>query len=193
VARSTAALALARLRSAGFLDWTRRGVTVLRRIRGAEAGLLFAQVSNAYRLTKVPPQVPAPAPAAPEVPRTSESGCRTETTFLNRIRTLEVSNAEAQRDSCSLEAALARLGSAIRAREALGRSMAADEREGGPGHAERGSVGLWRPRQCDQEPGATGRPVAVDVCPALTSTSESASRVTSTKRPSATFPPPWLR
>jgi DNA-binding MarR family transcriptional regulator len=49
VTRSTSALALARLRAAGFLDWTRRGVTVSRRIHGAEAGVLFAQISNAYR------------------------------------------------------------------------------------------------------------------------------------------------
>jgi hypothetical protein len=127
VARSTAALALGRLRSAGFLDWTRRGVTVSRRICGAEAGLLFAQVSNAYRLSEVPPQVPGPVQTALKGPRNSESECRTETRFLSKISTSEPGTGEAARDSCGLEAALARLGSAIRAREALGRSMAAQE------------------------------------------------------------------
>lgn len=137
MAHSTAALALAHLCSAGFPDWTRRGVTVSRRIRGAEASLLFAQVSNAYRLADVPPQVPGPAPAAPEVLRNSESECRIETRFLRRKRTSREGTAAAERDACGLKAALARLGSAIRAREALGRSMTADEREGGPGYAGR--------------------------------------------------------
>ena len=50
--------ALARLRAAGFLDWTRHSVMVSRRVRGVENGGMFVQASSAYRLAAVPPGGP---------------------------------------------------------------------------------------------------------------------------------------
>lgn len=119
VARSTAALALARLRAAGFLDWTRRGVTVSRRVRGMEAGM-FAQVSNAYRLAAAPPAVPSLVQLAAGLMLNSKSEDRAETRFLDKQKASEERSERAKGDSCGLEEALARLGAMIQAKEALG-------------------------------------------------------------------------
>ena len=119
VARSTAALALTRLRGAGFLDWTRRGVMVSRRVRGTEAGM-FAQVSNAYRLAAAPPAIPEPVQLAVGLLLNSKSESRAETRFPVNQKALGGRDERGKGDSCGLEAALARLGAAIRAKEALG-------------------------------------------------------------------------
>lgn len=119
VARSTAALALTRLRAAGFLDWTRRGVTVSRRVRGMESGM-FAQVSNAYRLAAAPPAIPGVVKLAVGLVLNSKSESRAGTRFQVKKRVWEDSKQMGQRDSCGLEAALARLGAAIHAKEVPG-------------------------------------------------------------------------
>jgi hypothetical protein len=119
VARSTAALALARLRTAGFLDWTRRGVVVSGRVRGVEAAGMFAQVSNAYRLAAAPPAVPSFAQIAKGL-LNSKSGSRAETRFLLKQEVRGGGRERTIFDSCSLEAALARLGAAIQAKEPTG-------------------------------------------------------------------------
>jgi DNA-binding MarR family transcriptional regulator len=118
VARSTAALALARLRAAGFLEWTRRGVTVSRRVRGVESSSMFTQVTNAYRLAASPPALPDSGAHPILRSLNSESEGRSETRFQDSKRASGGSQASAVRDALELEAALARLGAALQARVA---------------------------------------------------------------------------
>ena len=120
VARSTAAVALARLRAAGFLDWTRRGVMVSRQVRGVAMDGLFTQVTNAYRLALSPPTAPGSFAGEAAATRNSKSESRAETRFPDKNRALREKHEGAFRDLESLEAALARLGAAVKAREALG-------------------------------------------------------------------------
>lgn len=117
VARSTAAVALARLRAAGFLDWTRRGVTVSRRVRGVTMNL-FAQVTNAYRLATKPPvaRIPGAAACWPN----SQSECRAETRFPKNNKELAGEQQEQPSVARSLDTALARLAAAMKAQEAAG-------------------------------------------------------------------------
>ena len=120
VARSTAAVALARLRAAGFLDWTRRGVVVSRRVRGVAMDGLFAQVTNAYRLALSPPMTPGSFAGEATATQNSASECRAETRFPDKNNASGEKQGRAFVDLQSLEAALARLGAAVKAREALG-------------------------------------------------------------------------
>jgi DNA-binding MarR family transcriptional regulator len=115
VARSTAALALARLRAAGFLEWTRRGVTVSRRVRGVERSSMFTQVTNAYRLAASPPAMLDPGTSPAPRYRDSKSEGRPETRFLDYKRASGGRQDGAVRDALELEAALARLGAALQA------------------------------------------------------------------------------
>jgi hypothetical protein len=118
VARSTAAVALARLRTAGFLEWTRRGVTVSRRVRGVESSM-FIQVTNAYRLAASPPALPHPDPHPRSCLPSSESEGRPETRVEDLKRALAQSQTGAARDMLALDAALDRLGTAMQARAAM--------------------------------------------------------------------------
>jgi DNA-binding MarR family transcriptional regulator len=120
VARSTAALALARLRAAGFLEWTRRGVTVSRRVRGFERSNMFTQVTNAYRLAASPPAMPDPGTSPVLRPQDSKSEGRPETRFPDYKRSFEGGRADVTKDALELEAALARLSVALQARVAAG-------------------------------------------------------------------------
>lgn len=120
VARSTAALALARLRAAGFLEWTRRGVTVSRRVRGIERSSMFTQVTNAYRLAASPPAMSDPGTSPVPPYRDSKSEGRPETRFPDFKRASGGREAGGTKDALELEAALARLGAALQARVAAG-------------------------------------------------------------------------